>query len=158
MAKVVVVVDRGIKWIAYGMLALTVLVVLIALFSKDTEHEAGIGSFDSKSFDTGWVLEREYGRKEEITLPTVIAAEKGETLLIRNVLPHDLTDGSSLLARTAMEKCVHWRSFKGAVYLGGKYWNGILPAKCLCGNGAFQRGCRKRNPDQGRCEKPRSAE
>lgn len=111
MAKVVAVVDRGIKWIAYGMLALTVLVVLIALFSKDTEHEAGIGSFDSKSFDTGWVLEREDGRKEEITMPTVIAAEKGETLLIRNVLPHDLTDGSSLLARTAMENMY--------VYIGG---------------------------------------
>lgn len=103
MAKVVAVVERGIKWIAYGMLALTVLVVLISLFSKDTEHEAEIGSFDSESFDTGWVLEREDGRKEEITLPTVVPAKKGETLLIRNVLPKDLTDGSSLLARTAME-------------------------------------------------------
>lgn len=103
MAKVVAIVERGIKWIAYGMLALTVLVVLISLFSKDTEHEAEIGSFDGESFDTGWVLEREDGRKEEITLPTVVSAEKGETLLIRNVLPKDLTDGSSLLARTAME-------------------------------------------------------
>lgn len=101
MQKKEFVTDRIVKWFAYGMLILTVFVVLVAIFSQETEGEAEIGSFDSRVLSEGWVLEQN-GVEEPITLPTSVEADTDEILEIRNTLPDKLSDGSSLLVRASI--------------------------------------------------------
>ncbi|MBQ8970663.1 MAG: hypothetical protein IJ073_05045, partial [Lachnospiraceae bacterium] len=91
-----------INWFSCAILALTILVALIALFTNDNSAEAAIGSFQSTSFDEGWVLEKD-GQTEEITLPYAPEAEIGELVTMKNTLPDDIADQSSLLTRASME-------------------------------------------------------
>lgn len=101
MQKISFMIEKIIKWFVYGMLLLTTFIVLIAIFSNETEGEASIGSFDSQLFNDDWVLERN-GESELITLPVSVAVDKGDVLVIKNTLPSDLTDGCSLLTRASM--------------------------------------------------------
>lgn len=95
------VIDRVIKWIAYGMLLLTIFIVSIAMISTETAGEAATGSFDSDFYNDGWILEQN-GVKKQITLPVRTDTERGELLTISNQLPKDLNDGSSLMLRGSM--------------------------------------------------------
>ena len=52
------IIEKLIKWFVYGMFLLTIFTVVTALFSNETEGEAGIGSFDSQSMNENWILER----------------------------------------------------------------------------------------------------
>ncbi len=101
MQKTSFMIEKIIKWFVYGMLILTTFIVLVAIFSRETEGEANIGSFDSLAWNDNWVLER-HGESELITLPVSVDTEKGEILSIKNTLPSDLTDGCSLLTRASM--------------------------------------------------------
>ena len=83
------------------MLILTVFIFLLAMFSEEIEGEAAIGSFDSITLNEDWTLERN-GIEESITLPTSVEAYKDEVLKIRNILPDNLSEGSSLLVRASM--------------------------------------------------------
>ena len=101
MQKTSFLIDRVVRWFVCGILILTVFIVGISLFDSDTTGEAGIGSFDSQTFNDGWVLEMN-GTSETITLPTKIQAEQGDILILKNTLPSDLSDGCSLLTRASM--------------------------------------------------------
>lgn len=102
MQKTGFVIERLVQWFVYGMLMLTIFIVLIAVFSNETDGEAGVGSFDSQTFNQGWVLERD-GTVETIELPVSVQAKSGDILVIKNTLPSDLPNGSSLLTRASME-------------------------------------------------------
>lgn len=93
--------EKIVHWFVYGMFLLTIFIVLVAVFTNENEGEANIGSFDSQSFNEGWVLEGG-GKTKEITLPTSVQAEKGDVLTIRNTLPSDLSDQSNMLVRASM--------------------------------------------------------
>ena len=102
MAKAETAIEKVLQWFAYGMLILTAVIVVISLFDKKTDGEASIGTFDSYTLTEDWVLERN-GESESINLPMIVDAEKGEILVIKNTLPADLSDGSSLMIRASME-------------------------------------------------------
>ena len=95
-------IEKIIQWFIYAMLIVTVAMAAISFFSKRTDQEAAIGSFDSDTLETGWVLEQN-GESMPITLPVSVDAKKDEILIIRNTLPEKLADGSSLMIRAAME-------------------------------------------------------
>ena len=101
MQKTNFILEKLIKWFAYVMLILTIFIVLIAVFDREAEGEAEIGSFESWSFNENWVLERK-GEFKNITLPVSVNADKGEVLTIKNTLPSQLQDGCSLLTRASM--------------------------------------------------------
>lgn len=96
-----IIIEKLIKWFVYVMFLLTVFTVSIALFSKETEGEAGIGSFDSQPLNENWLLERN-GESTILSLPQSVDTDKGELLVIKNTLPSDLSDGCSLLTRASM--------------------------------------------------------
>ena len=95
-------IEKIIQWFIYAMLIVTVAMAAISFFSKRTDQEAAIGSFDSDTLDTGWVLEQN-GESRSITLPMTVKAKADEILILRNTLPEKLSDGSSLMIRAAME-------------------------------------------------------
>ena len=101
MQKAGFIIEKLIKWFVYGMFLLTIFIVVIALFSNETEGEAGIGSFDSQSMNENWILERN-GESSFISLPQSVNTDKDEILIIKNTLPSDLSDGCSLLTRASM--------------------------------------------------------
>lgn len=101
MQKAGFIIEKLIKWFVYGMFLLTIFIVVIALFSNETEGEAGIGSFDSQSMNENWILERN-GESTFLSLPQSVNTDKGEVLIIKNTLPSDLPDGCSLLTRASM--------------------------------------------------------
>ena len=102
MIKAESVIERIIQWFIYVILIVIAAMVAISFFSKRTDQEAAIGSFDSDTLDTGWVLEQN-GESRSITLPMTVNAKADEILIIRNTLPEKLADGSSLMIRAAME-------------------------------------------------------
>lgn len=102
MKRIISTAEIVIKWFIYGMLLITVLIVAVALFSSDTEGEAPTGSFDAVGFNEGWMLEMN-GKTEAITLPVTVDAKSGDYLIIKNTLPADIPNGSSLMARASME-------------------------------------------------------
>lgn len=102
MIKAESVIERIIQWFIYVILIVIAAMVAISFFSKRTDQEAAIGSFDSDTLETGWVLEQN-GESMPITLPVSVDAKKDEILIIRNTLPEKLADGSSLMIRAAME-------------------------------------------------------
>lgn len=101
MQKTGLVIEKLIKWVVYGVFFLTIFTVVIALFSNETEGEAGIGSFDSQSMNENWLLERN-GESVYISLPKSVNTDKDEILSIKNTLPSDLSDSCSLLTRASM--------------------------------------------------------
>lgn len=102
MQKISFLTEKIIHWFVYGMFILTIFIVLISLFSGDKEGEAHIGSFESQAFNDGWEIELE-GETKTITLPAAIDSKQGDVLTIKNILPTELSDGSSLMVRASME-------------------------------------------------------
>ena len=95
------IIEKLIKWFVYGIFLLTIFTVVIALFSDETEGEAGIGSFDSQPMNENWLLERN-GGASYISLPQSVNTDKDEILILKNTLPSDLSEGCSLLTRASM--------------------------------------------------------
>ena len=102
MKKIISTAEIVIKWFIYGMLLITVLIVAVALFSSDTEGESPTGSFDAVGFNEGWTLEMNV-KTEAITLPVTVDAKNGDYLIIKNTLPAEIPNGSSLMTRASME-------------------------------------------------------
>ena len=94
--------DNVVRWFSYTVLTMTVFILLVALFTKDTAGEAKIGSFSSTSFNEGWTLEKD-GQTIQIKLPYVVDAKDGDILILKNTLPAYVADGSSLLTRATMQ-------------------------------------------------------
>lgn len=101
MQKMGLVIEKLVKWFVYGIFFVTIFTVVIALFSNETEGEAGIGSFYSQPMNENWLLERN-GGSSYISLPQSVNTDKDEILILKNTLPSDLPDGCSLLTRASM--------------------------------------------------------
>lgn len=93
---------KYIRIIANILLITAILFFVIAMLGKRVAGEANIGDFEARTFNEGWVFRGE-GEGQEIVLPTVVPAQKGETIAIENVLPDYVKDGMRLSMRTAMQ-------------------------------------------------------
>lgn len=102
MQKKSSVAEALVKWFTYGMLIITVLIVGAAMFGSDTKGEASIGSFESWDFNDGWTL-TSGETSEQITLPLIVDAQWGQYVFLRNTLPADIPDGSSLMMRSSLQ-------------------------------------------------------
>ncbi len=92
---------------------ITVIIFLIirAFIPSDDPGEANIGSFDSTSFNEGWMMEAK-GGMVEVTLPAKMDLRPGSVISITNTLPESINDGMTLMFRTSIEDIY--------VYIGGE--------------------------------------
>ncbi len=101
--KLIHVIENMIRIGIAFVLSITVVLMVIAMVDRSSdEDEAGIGSFETETFNEGWVLSAP-GKTEEINLPAKADVPVGETVTITNMLPQGLSDGMSLMIRSAME-------------------------------------------------------
>ena len=78
---------------------------LIGLCKQGTDGEAYIGDFDAYEFNKDWTVKYE-GNSEIISLPTVVPCNKGENIVLENVIPAYVQDGMRLFLRTALQDVV----------------------------------------------------
>ena len=109
--KYLAVLDRLIRFTAICLAILILIVFAVALFTSENSDEAKIGSFDSNMLNDGWTIELN-GAKSHITLPAEVNAKDGDTMLLSNVLPEDVTDGDELMLYSSIEDVY--------IYVGGK--------------------------------------
>lgn len=83
-------------------LAITVLLMGVALFDKSNANEAYIGSFETWEFNSGWQMVTKNGNVN-VELPASISADYGQTVVLENTLPRGLSDGMNLAIRSTME-------------------------------------------------------
>lgn len=95
----------------YTVLKSALIVVLIwasvifiyAFFSSPKVGEAYAGSFSAKDFSRGWTLVSVDGTvTENVDLPLEMDAARGDTITLRNKLPHEITKGMRLCTRATM--------------------------------------------------------
>lgn len=95
------VIEKCIHCFAGVLFVAICVMVMVSLFGKSEPGEANIGSFESETISKGWTLEQR-GETKAIELPMEIDTKKGEWVTIKNTLPLEIADGSSLLTRASM--------------------------------------------------------
>lgn len=90
-----------VRWCLYAMLIVTVVTAFMAFFPAKAGSEAPVGSFESKSFNEGWVMTGS-GETKKVTLPYRANPANAGELTISNKLPADLSDGMSLITYSSM--------------------------------------------------------
>ena len=98
----IVIAENLIRIGAPVTLAITVLLMCVALFDKSNANEAYIGSFETWEFNSGWQMVTENGNVN-VELPASISADYGQTVVLENTLPRGLSDGMNLAIRSTME-------------------------------------------------------
>ncbi len=93
------------------MLAITVLIMGVALFDKSNSNEAYIGNFDAWDFNSGWTIVTDEG-STALALPAAIDASYGDEIVLENTLPRGLSDGMNLAIKSTMQDIY--------VYVNGK--------------------------------------
>lgn len=96
---------KFIDYFSYCFIMFTAIVFIMAIFGNGQPGEAYIGDFGAKSFNTGWkaVNEATGFSSDDFTLPGVVPAKEGDTVVISNVLPDDIEGPSTIVFRTMME-------------------------------------------------------
>lgn len=94
--------DFYISVISVVILAVTIALVVIAIFDKNSHGEASIGSFDVIDFNNGWTLDTD-NQQLDISLPYQLNIVRGQMGTVTNTLPENLTDNMSLMLRASME-------------------------------------------------------
>ena len=84
------------------LLFLAIIFFIIALFGKRMEGEAYIGEFGTLTFNENWVIRGE-NESQEIYLPVVLDTDKGDTIILENVLPSYVDNGMRLCMRSALQ-------------------------------------------------------
>ncbi len=92
-------------------LGITVIIMAVSVIAPADRGEASIGSFGSKTFNTGWTMTYN-GSSREIDLPSYVDVNPGDEIIISNKLPLNLSDGMSLMVRSSMQDV--------SVYVGGR--------------------------------------
>lgn len=87
-----------------ALLSMTVIIMLIAVFDRNAEGEAYTGSFESNVFNDGWKMEEE-GRLKPVNIPAE-GQMLGESVVLLNTLPENLSDGMSLMVKSSMEDVI----------------------------------------------------
>ena len=91
--------------LANVLLILGIVFFLIGLCKQGTDGEAYIGDFDAYEFNKDWTV-KYGGNSEIISLPTVVPCNKGENIVLENVIPTYVQDGMRLFLRTALQDVV----------------------------------------------------
>ncbi|MCR4651848.1 MAG: HD-GYP domain-containing protein [Lachnospiraceae bacterium] len=99
------IIEYLVKSFCYSMFLVTLIMTVVALFAKGTDREANIGSFESETFNKGWVVENGDTVKT-LDLPATVDAKKGQFIYLRNKLPDDIPDDSSLMVRVTLQDIV----------------------------------------------------
>ena len=84
------------------MLGITVIITVVSAIAPADKGEASVGSFGSKTFNTGWTMTYN-GSSRQIDLPLYVDADPGDEIIISNKLPSNLSDGMSLMVRSSMQ-------------------------------------------------------
>ena len=96
---------KFIDYFSYCFIMFTAIVFIMAIFGNGQPGEAYIGNFDAADFNTGWSVVNETSgyRDGDFTLPGVVSAKRGDTVVITNTLPEDLEGPSTIIFRTMLE-------------------------------------------------------
>lgn len=96
------ILEKFLHVFIYGVVCVSICVALIALLSKGENSKPEIGSFDSKTFNEGWMLTQD-GTQRTVTLPITINAKDGEMVTLTNTLPGFLSDNMSMLTKSHVQ-------------------------------------------------------
>lgn len=94
---------KYVQVLANVLLVLGIVFFLVGLCKPGGDGEAYIGDFDTIAFNENWTL-RQGEDAREVTLPTVVSCNKGETIVLENVIPSYVKDGMRLFLRTALQE------------------------------------------------------
>ncbi len=96
---------KFIDYFSYCFIMFTAIVFIMAIFGNGQEGEAYIGDFSASDFNEGWSVsnERTGYSSDDFTLPGVVPAKKGDTIVISNTLPEDITGPSTIVFRSMLE-------------------------------------------------------
>lgn len=97
--------ENVIRIAVFVLLAISLVIMIIAIFDRNVGREASIGSFNAHDFNDGWQIKSENG-VSNITLPTIVSAEEGNELVITNTLPSYISNGMNIMIRSSMEDMV----------------------------------------------------
>ncbi len=83
---------KFIDYFSYCFIMFTAIVFIMAFFGNGQPGEAYIGDFKASDFNTGWKVVNETSGyvEDDFTLPGVVPAESGDSVVINNVLPDDI--------------------------------------------------------------------
>ena len=95
-------IEKVIEFFAIVFMTIILAIFIRALIAGDTKGEANTGDFGSSTFNEGWRMEGD-DPDGSITLPADVAAPRNEMIVIRNILPDDISDGMIMLFRTSIE-------------------------------------------------------
>ncbi|MCR4739787.1 MAG: response regulator [Lachnospiraceae bacterium] len=95
-------ISKILEVFALCFLAVIIFLIIRAFIPAKDPGEANTGSFDSETFNEGWVMD-ENGSLIPVTLPRTIDREPGSEIIIRNTLPDNISDGMTLMFRTSIE-------------------------------------------------------
>ncbi len=102
MERKMSIISTILEAFALCFLTLIISMNISALIPSDAPGEANIGDFGSVPFNSGWIIEED-GNTGPVTLPGRVDCKSGETVIIRNILPDDISDGMTMLLRTSIE-------------------------------------------------------
>ena len=86
------------------MIAVITVLMIVAIFDRESRGEAPLGSFEVTDFNDNWYLSGNRVTDGKIALPySITGANHNDEVRIINTLPDDLSDGSSLMVRSVME-------------------------------------------------------
>ncbi len=83
-------------------IAVIIFLTIRAFIPSDDPGEANTGSFDSMTFNEGWIMD-EGGNVSPVTLPVTTNSKPGLVITIKNTLPDSISDGMTLMFRTSIE-------------------------------------------------------
>ena len=84
---------------------LAVVFFLVAMRGDSSREEAYIGSFESETFNEGWIITKPDGEIiTDVTLPDSFDIPQGDTLVATNTLPDNIHDGMRLGIRSSREE------------------------------------------------------
>lgn len=100
--SVVGVIDNIVRLGVMFILAITFIIMGVAMWDSNNSQELYKGSFSAATLDRNWTL-LSRGTERKVDLPLELNTEKGEEIELVNSLPGDLSDGMSLMIRANMQ-------------------------------------------------------
>lgn len=93
---------KYIRIVSNLLLLLAIIFFSLALFGTNTDNEAPTGDFSTQSFNENWSVAGDV-TLENITLPFMYDNDQSITVMLKNTLPAELSDGMRLSMRTALQ-------------------------------------------------------
>ena len=106
MEKAQTILEKAIIRFALAMLAVTLMIVVIAIFAPASKGEAPMGEYKYYGLNEDWQCIYNDADMGLIDLPASLDSQEGDTIILTNTLPDDLTDGMSLSFRSNMQDVI----------------------------------------------------